>query len=140
MKLWSPIKNECYSRHVSVLKIYMGEKALGRANCVSEYVWPGELLLPQVFTVDVILVFSNAKIYGVNSMYFRRGKLIVLEVLLVWGLYCFSCGIGVAPPGEEKVPGSTYYNLQYLKGIYLKNGSCFNRTRDSGFKQKECKF
>lgn len=28
MKLWSPIKNECYSRDASALKIYVGEKYL----------------------------------------------------------------------------------------------------------------
>lgn len=72
MKLWSPIKNECYSRHASVLKIYMGEKALGRASCVSEYIWPGDLFVAQVFTAGVIHIFSNAKIYEMNSMYFRR--------------------------------------------------------------------
>lgn len=69
MKLWSPIKNECYSRHASVLKMYTGEKALGRASSVCEYVWPGELLVPQVFTAGVVPVFSNAKKYEVNFIY-----------------------------------------------------------------------
>lgn len=35
MKLWYPIKNEYYSRDASVLKIYIGEKILGSASCLS---------------------------------------------------------------------------------------------------------
>lgn len=89
MKLWSLIKDKCYSRHASALKIYRGEKALGRASCVSEYEWTGELLIGQVFIAGVVLAFSNGKIYEVNSVYFRRAKLIALEVLLVWVVVFF---------------------------------------------------
>lgn len=49
--------------------MYTGEKALGRASSVCEYVWPGELLVPQVFTAGVVPVFSNAKKYEVNFIY-----------------------------------------------------------------------
>lgn len=83
---------------------------------MSEYEWPGELLVVQVFTAGVVLAFSNAKIYEVNFAYFRRGKLIALEVLLVCGLYFFSCGIERKGFWEHLQPFNTRRGFIRKKG------------------------
>lgn len=83
---------------------------------MSEYEWPGELLVAQVFTAGVVLAFSNAKIYEVNFVSFRRGKLIALEVLLMCGLYCFSCGTERKGSWEHSKPFNTQRGFIRKKG------------------------
>lgn len=65
--------------------------------CVWEYLASRASVAP-VFTASVVLVFSNAKIHEVKSMYFRRGKLIPLLMLVagVWVLLFFMWNLGSA--------------------------------------------
>lgn len=92
----------------------------------------------QVLAAGVILVFSNAKIYEVNSVHFRRGKLIGKPWMCCWCVVVllFHVELGLFCLEKKRFLGALTIAFQYLKGIYEKNGSCFNRTRDNGSKQK----